>query len=403
MPNFAESSHGFAVVCDSAGRIARVLRNDLCDGVVLEEHASLSTIVEPNSLQKYLSFMQHLREEQAVYRWSVNTVCHGSVVELHLVGGTNDDEFLIVGSISHDTADQWFSEIMRINNEHVNYIRTTSKTTSKLPGSLTAGDVPDEDVYQDFMRLNNELSNLQRDLQKKNQKLQHTVNERDRYIGMAAHDLRNPLGGFSSVCRLLLDEAMGPLTADQREAVELMRESAEHMLSMVSDMLDITTIQSGTLKLNRTSVDMHRILTNTLAIHRQLAKTKQIRIDLDAADDLPPVWADAVKISQVLDNLVSNAVKYSYPESVITVRVFQQADMVAVDVEDQGQGIPGSELHKLFVPYAKLSVKPTAGETSTGLGLAISKKTVEGHGGELSVDSREGEGSTFRFTIPVDA
>mgnify|MGYP003456848650 FL=1 len=111
--------------------------------------------------------------------------------------------------------------------------------------------------------------------------------------------------------------------------------------------------------------------------------------------------ADATKIEQVLNNLVSNAVKYSHAGTAVRVSVGAVGKEIVVAVRDQGQGIPGAELSKLFQPFSRTSVKSTAGEKSTGLGLAITHKIVEGHGGRIWVDSRQGEGSTFSFSLPL--
>jgi signal transduction histidine kinase len=110
---------------------------------------------------------------------------------------------------------------------------------------------------------------------------------------------------------------------------------------------------------------------------------------------------DRNKIEQVLNNLISNAIKYSYPNTTIRIEVLRQGDFVVTKVIDQGQGIPADELPHVFKPFQKASTKPTAGEKSTGLGLAIVKKIIEGHQGEIGVESEVGKGSTFFFRLPL--
>jgi signal transduction histidine kinase len=110
---------------------------------------------------------------------------------------------------------------------------------------------------------------------------------------------------------------------------------------------------------------------------------------------------DPDRINQVVNNLITNAVKFSYPNTVITLRARAEDNTVAISVQDQGQGIPAKDLGKMFTEFGRASVRPTAGEKSTGLGLAIVKRMVEAHGGRIWVESQVGVGSTFTFTLPL--
>lgn len=113
------------------------------------------------------------------------------------------------------------------------------------------------------------------------------------------------------------------------------------------------------------------------------------------------VSIDQGKISQVLNNLIGNAIKYSYPDSIITIKVFKEGDQFVTQVIDNGQGIPESEIEGIFNPFKRTSVRPTGGEASHGLGLAIVKKIIEGHNGHVGVRSEFGKGSVFYFTLPI--
>jgi signal transduction histidine kinase len=119
------------------------------------------------------------------------------------------------------------------------------------------------------------------------------------------------------------------------------------------------------------------------------------------SNEIPPIGFDQNKIEQVLNNLISNAIKYSHPHTTITIEVLKEKAFVVTNVIDQGQGIPQDELPHVFKAFQKTSTKPTAGEKSTGLGLAIVKKIVEGHQGEIGVESEVGKGSTFFFKLPL--
>ena len=282
-----------------------------------------------------------------------------------------------------------------INNELTNRVRTLEGDSR--PSRRSA----EEPLFEEFTRLNNELADAQRELAKKNAALAELNEQKNRLLGMAAHDLRNPLGVIMSYAKFLDRIAGAKLDAKELQFVAQIGKSSEFMLRLLEDLLDVSQIESGKLNLALAPVDLAALVDNNVALNRVLAGAKQIDIALEMPAGLPPVQADATKIEQVLNNLVSNAVKYSHPGTMVRVSVVEADGEIVVAVRDQGQGIPEAELSRLFQPFSKTSVKSTAGEKSTGLGLAITRKIVEGHGGRIRVASRVGEGSTFSFSLPL--
>ena len=255
-------------------------------------------------------------------------------------------------------------------------------------------------LRQEMLALNVELHDLGRELQRRNAQLDRIVQTKDEFVGMAAHDLRNPLGVIMSYSELLRDGLAGPLTDDQREFLDTMHASSQFMLALINNLLSYATIESGRLQLDRAPTDLGTLVRRNLARTRFLGATKRIRIDMHIDDDLPLLLVDPFKCEQVLDNLVSNAVKFSEPERVIVVHCRREAQEVLLAVEDHGHGIPAEELPLLFKPFARTSVRATRGEGSTGLGLAIVKRMVEGHGASIDVRSRVGHGTTFTVRFP---
>jgi signal transduction histidine kinase len=142
------------------------------------------------------------------------------------------------------------------------------------------------------------------------------------------------------------------------------------------------------------------LVDRSLAVNRVHARKKGIEMVKEAELDTLRLKIDRVKIMQVLDNLLSNAVKYSHSGTRVELRVSSSDSSVAVEVADQGQGIPEEELPRLFKPFSRLSVRTTGGEKSVGLGLAICRRIIEGHGGEIKAESEPGRGSRFSFTLP---
>jgi signal transduction histidine kinase len=225
---------------------------------------------------------------------------------------------------------------------------------------------------------------------------------KDRFLGMAAHDLRNPIGAVKGYALVLAQGLLGEMSEKQVAILHKMNKSCEGMLSLINDLLDVSTIQSGRLELNPEKVNLVDYLKDTHGTAELLAKGKSISVKLEADSNLPEVVMDPNRIDQVIGNLVSNAIKFSFPETTITIVARPtRGGKVAVSVSDQGQGIPEEEIPKVFEEFGKTSVRPTGGEKSTGLGLAIVKRLVEAHGGKIWLESHVGKGTTFTFTLPV--
>ena len=220
-------------------------------------------------------------------------------------------------------------------------------------------------------------------------------------MGMAAHDLRNPLGVIHSYAEILETEAAAVLSEDQRELVTTIKETSDFMLRMVTDLLDVSVIEAGRLNLDRRPANLVPLIQRSVMLNRLLASKKEIAVEFDPPAVFPTLEIDVDKIEQVLNNLIGNAIKFSHRNTRVRILLTCDSNEVTVAVQDQGQGIPAAEVPKLFMPYSKTSVRGTAGEQSAGLGLAIVRRIVQGHGGRIDVDSEVGTGSTFSFTLPL--
>jgi signal transduction histidine kinase len=177
--------------------------------------------------------------------------------------------------------------------------------------------------------------------------------------------------------------------------------NGELMLKLINDLLDVAKIESGRLDLELATGDLCGLIEENLTMNRMLAEKKGIRLDFAPEYGMPLFRFDRGKVEQVLNNLISNALKFSATGTAVTVQASRVNGTVVVSVRDHGQGIPAEELDKLFKPFSKTSVRGTAGERSTGLGLAICRKIVEGHHGRIWAESEPGKGSTFSFALPV--
>ncbi|MCK8601233.1 hybrid sensor histidine kinase/response regulator [Desulfoferrobacter suflitae] len=252
---------------------------------------------------------------------------------------------------------------------------------------------------------NQALQEKQRILAQKNAELERLNEEKNKFLGMAAHDLRNPLIVIRGFSEFLLEQSSPPLSEDFAEMLSAIHSQSEFMLTLVNDLLDISKIESGTLELKWVTTDLVSLIEHTITLNQILAERKQIRIDFrcdaQCRRSMSAVLLDPQKIEQVLNNLISNAVKYSAAGSPVLVTLARGGKGLLVQVRDQGQGIPKDEMDKLFRPFQTTRATSTDGEKSTGLGLTIVRRLVEGHGGAVWAESEPGHGSTFSFTLPM--
>ncbi|WP_448206576.1 sensor histidine kinase [Azospirillum sp. sgz302134] len=269
-------------------------------------------------------------------------------------------------------------------------------------GAGLAEGAPVEALFDEMTRLNSDLANTQRALAKANAELAASNEQKNRLMGMLAHDLRSPLQAVAGFAQILRERADGRLDDQERECLERIRESSLFMRHLVEDALSLAALQAGRLRLVRRPTDLARLVRRNVSMNRVLADGKAMTIELSVTDDaLPLVEADPAKVEQVLNNLLSNAIKYSDRGCRIRVAVEPAGDHARIVVSDNGRGIPDSERDSLFQPFARSGKPGTAGETTVGLGLYICRTIVEGHGGRIWVDSAPEQGSTFTVELPV--
>jgi signal transduction histidine kinase len=258
----------------------------------------------------------------------------------------------------------------------------------------------DAKILEDFSALNNELLTAQRELARRNAELTRLNEQKSHLLGVAAHDLRNPLGVIYTCSEYLLDELKN-LSDDQLEMLRSIKGSSDFMLALIEDVLNLARLESGDIELRIEPTDLAQLTSRHVAINRLIAARKNILLDLETEPDLPPINADSRKIEQVLENLISNAIKFSPQKTAVRVALRRDHGAVRIEVCDQGAGIPKAEWKKVFQPFQRTSVRPTRGEKSSGLGLSIAHKIVEAHRGKIWFESEVGKGSTFFVSLPL--
>ena len=259
-------------------------------------------------------------------------------------------------------------------------------------------DMDVQRLFEQLMATNNEMAVLHRELTQKTRALEDARKLNNEFLGMAAHDLRNPLhviGGMSKV--LLRSKNVSDM---ERKLLQSIFESSGFMRRLVDDLLQVSELDAGELRLNRELFLMQDLIAERVDLQRPIAAEKHITLSTRCLKPLPAVNGDRMRLSQVIDNLLSNAIKYSGADTTVTVTARASHGVVRVSVGDEGQGIAPEELGKLFRPFGVTSARATGGEKSTGLGLLIVKRIAEAHGGTVRVRSRVGVGTTFHLSVP---
>jgi signal transduction histidine kinase len=395
--HLSDDDRGIAIVSAPDGTVARIVRGELGLPVPVPLGTTLVGLMEEGSREKARNFLAAVNERQAAFDWQMTMNVAGRPTPMHFAATAHDGLLFIVAARSGPGLVRVSEELSSINNEQTNALRAALKDLSLQDDRR---QVRDRDLYDDLSRLNNELTNLEREMVKKNVELEKLNEQKNRVLGMAAHDLRSPLGIIHSYSEFLEDEAGDVLNAEQREFVAVIKATSEFMLQMVTDILDVTAIEAGRLRLALKPTDLAALVTHNVTLNRVLASRKGIAVVLDEVPPLPTIALDGGKIDQVLNNLIGNAVKFSHRDSTVRVHLSLTPAFVTVAIEDRGQGIPAAERSHLFTPFGTASVRGTGGEQSTGLGLAIARNIVEGHGGRIWLESEVGHGSTFFFTLP---
>jgi signal transduction histidine kinase len=223
------------------------------------------------------------------------------------------------------------------------------------------------------------------------------------FVATMSHELRTPLNVVLGFGSLLADEAFGALNQDQADACQKIMESTERLATLINDLLDWSRLEASTLEFNMTRLDIGRLAESVIEDMRPLAERKQLDLKLELGKDLPAITADPDRVEQVLKHLLDNAVKFTPNGGRVGLTVTHLPDngAVALDVADTGIGIPPEAMHKLFTRFYQVDSSNTRLYGGTGIGLSLVRELVHRHGGEVTVDSRVNQGSTFHVLLPI--
>jgi PAS domain S-box-containing protein len=266
---------------------------------------------------------------------------------------------------------------------------------------LKSADRQLKETMIQIKRANMKSEAAARDLEASLKKAEEANKAKGDFLANMSHELRTPMNGVLGMAQLLADTA---LDTEQRECVSTINGSAENLLMLLNDILDFSKIEAGALQLEHLAFDMRDALNGTVNLLRSQADKKQIALVSNITPFLPEyVWGDPGRTRQILTNLLGNAIKFTnagHVRLVTDIHIEDSGDWLHISVEDTGMGIPAAKLDEIFDKFTQADASVTRKYGGTGLGLAITKQLVSLMGGRIGVESAEGKGSTFWFTIP---
>jgi signal transduction histidine kinase len=269
----------------------------------------------------------------------------------------------------------------------------------------TAGEFPEPVVKllqtfasQSVLAIHN--ARLFQELEEKGRELEIANKHKSEFLANMSHELRTPLNAILGYTELIVDNIYGDVPDKIREVLERLEKNGRHLLSLINDVLDLSKIEAGQLKLSLNEYSIAEVAQTIFSSVESLAAEKEIVLNSALSSDLPVGMGDEQRISQVLLNLLGNAIKFTEKGEVrLEVTVFNNAFLVSVS--DTGPGLSETDQKKIFEEFHQADGSSTREKGGTGLGLSISKRIVEMHGGRIWVESTLGKGSTFSFNLPV--
>jgi signal transduction histidine kinase len=270
----------------------------------------------------------------------------------------------------------------------------------RTPGAFPQPTIELVETFASQSALAIQNARLFQELALKSQELEVASRHKSEFLASMSHELRTPLNAVIGFSDVLLDRLFGDLNAKQEEYLEDIRESGRHLLDLLNDILDLSKVEAGKMRLELSRTSLREALEHGIAMVSDRASRQGLSLHLAVEDDVDVVVADPLRLKQVILNLLTNAVKFTPSGGSIEASAERVADEIHVSVKDSGIGIAESDYARIFEAFQQGRRDVSASAEGTGLGLTLSKRIVELHGGRLWLNSRVGHGSTFTFSLP---
>jgi len=250
-------------------------------------------------------------------------------------------------------------------------------------------------------RLVDDLQRSNKLLFEANEELRKATEAKSEFLAHMSHELRTPLNVIIGFSELMIDRVPGEINEEQRHCLNDILDSGKHLLNLISDVLDLSKIESGKMKLRLTNFALTKVIESLKNTIMPMLVSKKQSLDIKVDEEFPLVRADEAKVRQVLLNLLSNSNKFTGEGGKLKIEAVRDGDWCQVSVIDNGIGIKKDDQDRIFEPFYQLDNPLTKEKSGTGLGLAVAKQIIERHGGRIWVESEYGRGSRLTFTLPL--
>lgn len=272
------------------------------------------------------------------------------------------------------------------------------KSESGIRVTAIIRDITERRQLEDQLRTAQE--NYIRELELRSREAELANQLKSEFLSNMSHELRSPLHTVIGFAELLVEESVGQLNAQQKRFMTHIRTDSLHLLDLINDLLDLSKIEAGRLELRHEVFQVNEVLDEALSSVRPRAAAKSVEVLTEIGAPLA-VFADRIRFKQILNNLLSNALKFTPDGGQVRVEALSRDSFAEISVSDTGIGIPEEQHQAVFDKFYQVRAATKGGPDGTGLGLAITKRLVEQHGGAISVASEPGKGSRFTFTVPL--
>jgi len=256
-------------------------------------------------------------------------------------------------------------------------------------------------IQKDITEINRIYDELNKNLESQNIKLQQLNEVKTTFLKTTSHELRTPITSIKGYVQMLLKKKLGEISEEQRKSLEVILRNTNRLDRSIKNILDASSLKSGSMKFIPSKINPRMLVEEITKTMQSFAYEKEMTINVDLEKNLPDLMVDGGRIKQVVMNLVDNAIKFSPDGSMINIKARKENEDVLFEVQDYGQGIPRNKLKEIFDGFYQVDSGEDRKFGGAGIGLAISKGIIQSHGGNIWVESAEGKGSTFCFTLPI--
>ncbi|HEV8461904.1 MAG TPA: HAMP domain-containing sensor histidine kinase [Gaiellaceae bacterium] len=398
-----------ATLLPSAVRITQALRGK---PLFLPVTIGATVFIFVTALARWSGVLAQLQRmvtrENAVRRFSSNVLDASTQDELKQLAATTAKELVPSGTACFvDGGEQRLADLpnevdisVTVRDESVGVLTAVSTTTEINRAGEALQSVADglalaldRQLLKETERENAET------LARQNEQLLELDQMKDRFVSMVSHELRTPLTSMIGYLEVTLDGEVGELNEEQQEFLEIVNNNCHRLDRLIDDILFMSRVDSGRLSLEPAWISIDEVAAACVRTARVAAEQKQLTLEYTAEPNMPKYWGDAVRLSQMFDNLLSNARKYTDEGGAVRVSIVLRDETIHIEVADSGVGIPEDEVDRLFERFFRASTGLNA--QGTGLGLSILQSIVQVHGGSVSVRSELGVGTTFEVDLPL--